>query len=61
MARCNPQNRSSWRLLERLGFRCDGDQVRSASFASNDAGERIWHDTYLYATLADEWSPPRIR
>jgi len=44
-----------------LGFRCDGDQVRSASFASNDAGEPKWHDTYLYATLADEWSPPRIR
>jgi len=61
VARCNPQNRSSWRLLERLGFRSDGDQVRSASFASNDAGEPKWHDTYLYATLADEWSPPRIR
>lgn len=61
VARCNPQNGSSWRLLERLGFRREGHLVRSASFASNDAGEPIWHDAYLYAALAEEWSPPSSR
>jgi RimJ/RimL family protein N-acetyltransferase len=57
MARCNPENSSSWRLLERLGFRREGHMRRNASFACDDAGEPIWHDAYLYATLAEEWSP----
>lgn len=56
VARCNPENGSSWWLLERLGFRREGHLVRSASFASDDAGEPIWHDAYLYAALAEEWS-----
>lgn len=61
IARCDPRNGSSWRLLERLGFRREGHLLRNASFDVDDAGEQIWHDAYLYATLAEELSPPRSR
>jgi len=56
LARCNPRNTPSWRLLERLGFRREGHFLRSASFATDGAGEPIWHDAYLYACLAEEWT-----
>jgi RimJ/RimL family protein N-acetyltransferase len=56
LARCNPQNAASWRLLERLGFRREGHFLRSASFADDEAGEPIWHDAYLYACLVEEWT-----
>ena len=59
LARCDPRNEASWRLLERLGFRRGGHLRRNASFAVDDAGEPVWHDAYLYATLAEEWRPPR--
>ncbi|HET7724789.1 MAG TPA: GNAT family N-acetyltransferase [Propionibacteriaceae bacterium] len=62
IARCNPQNEPSWRLLERLGFRREGHFLQSASFTRDDAGEPVWHDAYLYATLADEWvTTPLLR
>jgi RimJ/RimL family protein N-acetyltransferase len=54
LARCNPQNTASWRLLERLGFRREGHFLRSASFATDEAGQQIWHDAYLYARLDQE-------
>ena len=56
LARCNPLNTASWRLLERLGFRREGHLIRNASFATDDTGEPIWHDAYLYACLAEEWT-----
>lgn len=31
-ARCDPLNKASWRLLERLGFRREGHLLRNASF-----------------------------
>ena len=56
LARCNPLNRASWRLLERLGFRREGHFLRSASFATDGTGEPIWHDAYQYACLSEEWT-----
>ena len=55
MARCNPLNEGSWRLLERLGMRREGHLLASASFRSDKAGQPIWHDTFLYAVLDSEW------
>ncbi len=56
IARCNPQNLASWRLLERLGFRREGHSLRSASFITDTAGQPVWHDAYLYACLEEEWT-----
>lgn len=54
-AECNPLNRASWRLLERLGFRREGHLVQNVSFLRDDQGRPVWQDTYVYAMLASEW------
>ena len=58
-AMCNPQNISSWKLLERLGMRREGNLVRNVSFKKDAAGRSIWQDTYEYAILAEEWNEHR--
>ena len=55
IAMCNPLNQSSWKLLERLGFRREGHLVQNIYFKKDKAGEPIWADTYMYGILATEW------
>jgi RimJ/RimL family protein N-acetyltransferase len=59
-ARCDPLNRASWRLLERIGMRREGHLHQNASFAHDEAGDPIWKDTYLYAVLSREWTPREL-
>lgn len=65
LARCDPRNERSWRLLERIGMRREAHVLQGASFAVDEAGEPVWHDTFQYAVLDHEWSarsaltPPR--
>ena len=47
-------NVPSWRLLERLGMRREGHNLRDSLHR-----ERGWLDGYTYALLADERSPAR--
>lgn len=49
IARCEPRNEPSWRLMERLGFR------REAHFRHCEIFKGEWGDTFVYALLADEW------
>ncbi len=55
IARCNPQNEKSWRLLERLGLRREGHLKQNVFFWRDENGQPIWKDTYEYAMLQDEW------
>ncbi len=55
IAQCNPLNISSWRLLERLGFRREGHLIGNIWFKKDNSGRPIWADTYLYAVLKQEW------
>ena len=55
IAKCNPQNENSWRLLERLGLRREGHLLQSVYFFVDPEGNPIWHDTYEYAILKQEW------
>jgi RimJ/RimL family protein N-acetyltransferase len=48
-ADCDTRNQASWRLLERLGFRREGE-IRGA-FRDGDG----WASEYLYGMLADDW------
>ncbi len=48
-AKTSPNNRKSWRLMERLGMR------REAHFIKNCFHDDVWVDEYLYAILAEEW------
>ena len=55
MARCNPENRKSWRLLERLHMRREGHFIKCNYFNVDENKEPIWHDAYEYAILSEEW------
>ncbi len=54
-AMCNPENISSWKLLERLGMRREGHLLRNVYFKTDAHGNPIWLDTLEYAILALEW------
>jgi RimJ/RimL family protein N-acetyltransferase len=55
VAMCNPDNISSWRLLERLKMRREGHLLKNIYFKVNEIEEPIWNDTYEYAIMAEEW------
>ena len=55
IAMCNPLNKPSWRLLERLGFRREGHLIQNIYFKRDKSGNPIWSDTYEYGILASEW------
>lgn len=48
-ATCDTRNRSSFRVMEKIGMR------REAHFRCNAFEKNEWRDSYLYAILADEW------
>lgn len=55
VAMCNPDNISSWKLLERLKMRREGHLLKNTFFKYDQKANPIWNDTYKYAILADEW------
>jgi len=55
IAMCNPLNKASWRLLERLGMRREGHLLKNIWFSKDENGNPIWQDTYEYAVLKEEW------
>ena len=46
---CDTRNARSWRVMERLGLRREGQ------FKRDRKARRGWRDSYLYAVLASEW------
>ena len=48
-AMCLPENPASSRVLERIGMRKEGYQVKNLKIHG------VWHDSYLYAILRAEW------
>lgn len=53
-AECDPQNTSSWRLLEALGFDREAHLKKNVYFWTDEMGEPIWKDTYIYGKLGSE-------
>jgi RimJ/RimL family protein N-acetyltransferase len=49
----DPDNGASARLLERLGLRQEGHMQRDTLIRGK------WHDSLIYATLAEEWTAQR--
>ena len=49
IARCDPENQGSWRLLERLGFTREAHLNQNVFFWKDDQGQPIWKDTYIYS------------
>lgn len=56
-AECDPQNRSSWKLLEALGFRREAHFLQNVFFWKDQNGKPIWKDTYVYAKLGPDTRP----
>lgn len=56
IAMCNPENESSWRLLERLGLRREGHLRKNIFFFRDADGNPLWQDTYEYGLLKEEWA-----
>lgn len=50
-AECDPENESSWRLLEALGFTREAHFHKNVFFWNDEDGNPLWKDTYVYAKL----------
>jgi ribosomal-protein-alanine N-acetyltransferase len=49
---CDPQNPSSWKLLEALRFEREGHLIQNVYFWKDNVGNPIWKDTYVYSKLS---------
>lgn len=56
IAKCNPVNVRSWKLMERLGMRREGCGLKCVTHTKSSDGSPVWWDEYQYAILAEEWS-----
>ncbi|MFV0393915.1 MAG: GNAT family N-acetyltransferase [Coprobacillaceae bacterium] len=54
-ALCNPENKASWTLLQRLGMRREGHFIKNVYFNKDINNEPLWQDTYQYAILKEEY------
>ena len=52
-AECDPDNKSSWKLLEALEFQREAFFKKNVYFWKDETGKAIWKDTYVYAKLND--------
>ena len=50
-AECDPRNKSSWKLLEVLGFQREAHLRKNIYFWKDENEKAIWKDTYIYAKL----------
>lgn len=48
-AHCDPENQSSWSLLENLGFTRTAHLEKNVSFWKDAHSQPIWKDTYIYS------------
>ena len=53
MARCNPDNIASWKLLERIGFKREGYFKKWGFIHRDDNGNPIWTDAYEYSRIEE--------
>ena len=53
-AETDPENKASWRVLEKAGFSKEG-LMRKAFFSHGQ-----WKDTALYSILKEDWKEPKI-
>ena len=50
-AECDPQNINSWKLLESIGFEREAYLKQNVYFWTDEQGQPIWKDTFIYARL----------
>ncbi|MEN8904807.1 MAG: GNAT family N-acetyltransferase [Clostridiales bacterium] len=52
IGRCNPKNKASWKVLEKLGMKREGRFRENIFFKKDKNNQPIWTDTYEYAILS---------
>lgn len=50
-AECAPQNMPSWKVMERVGLKREAYFRKNVSFHTDEKGNPIYWDTYVYAAL----------
>ncbi|MBB6481266.1 GNAT family N-acetyltransferase [Spirochaeta isovalerica] len=50
-AYCNPENTSSWKVLEKIGMIREGHFKKKGFFRTDPNGNPLWHDAYAYGML----------
>ena len=53
MARCNPDNTASWKLLEKIGYIREGHFKKCGFVHKDNNGHPIWTDAYEYSKIAE--------
>ena len=53
MARCNPDNVASWKLLEKIGYIREGHFKKYGFVHRDDNGNPIWNDVYEYSRIKE--------
>lgn len=53
-AECDPNNMSSWRLLEKLGFTREAHLKENVYFWKDSNQNPIWKDTFIYGILGQK-------
>lgn len=53
-AETDPENKASWRVLEKAGFSKEG-VMRKAFFTRGQ-----WKDTAMYSLLREDWKEPKM-
>jgi RimJ/RimL family protein N-acetyltransferase len=51
IAKCAPQNVPSWKVMEKIGLKREAHFRENVSFRTDDQGNPIYWDTYVYAAL----------
>lgn len=54
VAYCNPENRASWRVLEKCGMTREGLRRKNAFFRTDENDNPLWFDSFEYAILVDD-------
>ena len=54
IAHCNPINIASWRVLEKIGMKREGNFRKNVFFHTTQGGFPQWIDTYEYAILKED-------
>jgi ribosomal-protein-alanine N-acetyltransferase len=55
VGRCNPENISSWKVLEKCGMKREGLLRKNVYFHKDKNGRPLWTDSFEYAMLAEDF------
>lgn len=55
IAKCNPDNIASWKVMEKVGLLKEGHLKQRVCFKKDELGNPIWWDEYIYGITRNDW------